>query len=138
MAEKYEVWTTKDGRKVPVREMSDLHLLHTIRAIKEGRVFTERLEERDAWMAAFTAEAERRSLDTTRPPSRRLGLIDWLISRVADGLGMSDFRADGYDTVLLAQLEAAGVPQPEIDVSELDGSVTYLHWKTDGGTPLTR
>ena len=40
------VWTTKDGRKIPINEMSDEHLLNTINMIMQ---IQERDQEYDDW-----------------------------------------------------------------------------------------
>lgn len=40
------VWTTKDGRKIPINKMSDEHLLNTINMIMQ---IQERDQEYDDW-----------------------------------------------------------------------------------------
>ena len=102
----YAVWHTKDGRKVAVSDMDNLHLLHTIRAITEGRIFPKPLipyangderegmeggevlkqisddDKRENWLTVLKAEAIHRGLDWSTPPSRRINLIAWLYEQM--------------------------------------------------------
>lgn len=118
----FEIWKTRDGRQVKVVEMTDLHLLLTIRAIQEGRC-----NPQEGWQGALEAEAVRRGLDWTRPPTRRVSLLEWI------------WEQQKWHQVSLMKvrdlLKGAGITCPEIDVSNLDGKVTYLHWQ-EGGTPV--
>lgn len=80
----FTVWKTRDGRLIPICEMSDSHLLNTIRAIEEGRVcpVPEVRREKNTgtptagsalitgaasyirrrWLESMRAEAERRGI----------------------------------------------------------------------------
>lgn len=158
MSTQYEVWTTKDGRKVPVREMTDLHLLHTIRAIVEGRLFpgihlmddgffpipdeaadiaAEAAEqERGRWLTVFQAEAIRRGLDWSKPPTRKLALLDHLSARLISVGELPETVArwrDKFRSVMK-------FTEPVVDVCNKTGNATYLHWAVGAGvgTPLDR
>jgi hypothetical protein len=159
----YTHWKTAGGRKVAVRRMSDLHLLHAIRAIVEGRLFPapaipyangderegmtagEAMEQavqaglRDNWLTVLKAEAIRRGLDWETPPSRKVGLLDFVLDRLKErDMTGSCFTAGLFKKVVHDILVEAGITQPEIDVSNLDGKPSYCHWRTEGGTPIKR
>lgn len=43
------IWTTKDGKEIPINEMSDEHLLNTINMIKRVKNYQERDQEYYDW-----------------------------------------------------------------------------------------
>lgn len=43
------VWTTKDGKEIPINEMSDEHLLNTINMIMRVRNYQERDQQYYDW-----------------------------------------------------------------------------------------
>lgn len=150
-ATKYDVWTTRDKRQIPVAQMTDTHLLHTIRAIEEGRIFPnieplplghdgacdydsvlcdEQDERRENWLTVLKGEALKRGLDHNMRPTFRMDLVSWVLNSL--GIGSLSPRA-------IELMRNAGITPPEIDVSNLDHhKPTYLHWKTGHGvgTPL--
>jgi hypothetical protein len=145
----YDTWTTANGRKVKVLEMSDLYLLHIVRCIEQGRLFADAsagCPVPDNWLTVLKGEALRRGLDPTKAPSRKLGLFEWLMRELfKDGVLIHS----SYTTAELAVSQAvqtandlmarAGFSGPELDVSNLDDKVLYLHWQTGRGvgTPIT-
>ena len=52
----FTIWKTRNGRKIPVKEMSDNHLLNTINMLKGDDLSL--LEE--AWLKVLTKEYKRR------------------------------------------------------------------------------
>ena len=48
---KEHIWTTKDGRKIPVTEMTDNHLLNAHRMVREKLIDIENFQ-RNAWIFA--------------------------------------------------------------------------------------
>lgn len=54
---KTEIWTTKDGNKIPVREMTTSHIQNTINLIKRRDKYDYYLP----WLRVFEAELQRRS-----------------------------------------------------------------------------
>ena len=141
---KYDVWTTQDGRQIKVIDLDDHHLLHIIRGIRENKVFTHHdltrpfnplLYTGDAWLTVLQAEALKRGLDWTAAPTQKRRLIQFLIERL-DARFLPDSHS--RNTLYAAAVEFLnhhGIPEPQIDVSNLDGKATYLHW-AEGGTPL--
>lgn len=138
----YESWTTRDGRTIPVREMDAHHLIHTILALEEGRLFEDNPKEAFKWMMVLKGEAVRRDLDWDEPATTKVSLIDHVLNRVSffegdhDG-ALDNMMRESVKRVVAQVLEEDGIDPPQIDVSNLDGSVTYLHWQ-EGGTPLDR
>lgn len=54
----FTIWTTRNGRKIPVKEMSDNHLLNTIIMLEgEGEDISLLQEE---WLKVLTKEYKRR------------------------------------------------------------------------------
>lgn len=160
---RFDYWATRDGRTIKVSEMESLHLLHTIRAIEQGRLFpganlcfgiAARLtdeaadvavdaaqEERDGWLSALRAEAERRRLNHTIPPTSRVGLVKFVTSFAAFMDGLSTSQALDIASTVAEAMEFFGLKDPEIDVvvhPQLPNRVSYLHYQTgDGvGTPM--
>jgi hypothetical protein len=86
MTDDYTIWQTRDGRLVPVTEMTDSHLLNTVRAIREGRVLavpdvprnknTGEGNEGMAMVAAVRAQRRRRWLESLLAEVKRRGLAD--------------------------------------------------------------
>jgi hypothetical protein len=170
---KYDKW---DGH-IPIEKMTDLHLLHAIRKLMEGKMkfgiiydissqmssdadlpanlpgddFTsddipkvEMLEgealdkERMNWLVVLQGEALKRGLDWTKPPSRKVGILEFLCQKI---------RESGYDekrTFDKAKriLQAHHITEPEIDVNNLTGLPSYMHWKVGTGkgkgTPIEK
>lgn len=52
----FTIWKTKNGRKIPVKEMSDRHLLNTINMLEGDDLSL--LEEK--WLKVLTKEYKRR------------------------------------------------------------------------------
>lgn len=88
-----DVWRTKDGREMPVTEMSDAHLLRTIRLV-ESRLVDLGLSEADTkltarWRANSIKEGTD-SLDMLKCEADRRKLGDWgrfgigLVKKVLD------------------------------------------------------
>lgn len=149
----YDVWTTRDGRRVPVVEMTDVHLLHTIRAILDGRLFPRPLlpyangDERDGmdhgdigvtvvvcrqaardvdrenWLTVLKGEALRRGLDWSTPPTRKVGLVEHVLRAI--GLRHPDAAVD----TAKQYMAAVGLVEPAIDVTTKDNRPTYMHWR---------
>ncbi len=68
-----DVWWSKDGRKTPIKEMTDPHLAHTIRLLR-------RREPQHAQMAILMAEATKRKLDINAVAEVDIQVIDaWCI-----------------------------------------------------------
>ena len=71
-----EVWTTKEGKQIAVKDMTTQHIKNTIKAIEEGRIcFTinlgwfddndfqvidEDVERKERWLNIFYNELETR------------------------------------------------------------------------------
>lgn len=129
----YLVWTTKDGRQIELSSMTDLHLLHTIRALDEGRLPGQ---ESDNWLIVLKADALKRGLTWDTPPSRKVKVFDLFLERLKNFPMLQEYlNLSELKDYLEIFLKGAGIPHPEVDVSNLDGTVTYLHWAA-GGTPL--
>lgn len=164
---KYDVWVSEFGKKkTPVKDLTDLHLLHIIRGFVDGRFKFQPtmfpvnmmsdeadlpdeaaeicLEENDKeckketenWLIVLKAEAIRRGLDWEKAPSRRMGLFDWIMEKLKG-------RPDAKDAQLYVNkmrwiLRQDSVTEPELDVSNLDGRVSYMHWNTEKGVPIDR
>jgi hypothetical protein len=75
---KSDMWTTKDGRQIPVVDMDDRHVLSTIRLLKRRSVIlglaihedamskrfnATNMKETERWIGIFVSEARRRKLD---------------------------------------------------------------------------
>lgn len=60
------VWTTRDGKRVAIRDMGDQHLLNTIRVLRAmspvGTKFRTTPERRRQWVNAMANEAYARGL----------------------------------------------------------------------------
>lgn len=152
MTQRYNVWATKDGRDVKVSDLTDLHLLHIIRGILEGRPFAgpggnyqdefrneghEILSQvRCNWLTVLKGEALKRGLPWDKQPTRRVGLLDFVFDTL-QAEGWSGGKPNSWKELAKGVLSKNDIKQPEIDVSNLDGKPTYLHW-AEGGTPLTR
>lgn len=54
------VWTTRDGRKIPLVEMSSDHIQHCIEDLLNGTIRARSLDVRDAWVRALQQELVRR------------------------------------------------------------------------------
>jgi hypothetical protein len=150
----YQRWTTADGRELRPSEMSDLHLLHTLRAIEEGRVLPElpagpplghlaavgqRKKDREAWLAIFRGEAARRGLDPSVPPTRRVDILELALRLAGKEVGFGTCQQERYVLDAMRRgLARAGIPLPEIDVLTATGEPSYLHWRAGKGvgTPL--
>lgn len=142
---KYDTWTTQDGRHIKVVDMTDLHVIHTIRAIEEGRlldkvrVYSTDLREnydaenplREPWLTVLKGEALKRGLDWSTPPTRKVSLFIPL-AKVA-------FYSDGLVNGMLSACQELGIAPPMVDVCNKTGKVTYLHWATgkNVGTPVS-
>lgn len=151
----YEVWVNKNDKEVPICQLTDLHLLHIIRGIVEGRLFpsgetihvgrnevrcgavgVDSLDEAGRWLIVLKAEAIRRGLDWIKPPSRKVGLIDWLFEQMHNKIARGVcFCPDTFKKCAAHILAEAGITQPEIDVSNLNGRPSYMHWQA-GGMPI--
>lgn len=61
------IWTTREGKKIPVSQMSDSHLLNTIRMLRGmspiGTVFRTTPERRRDWINCLANEAYARGLE---------------------------------------------------------------------------
>ena len=81
MSKADEIWTTKDGKKIKVKDMTTEHIKNTIKCIEDGRIhFTinlgwaedndyqiidEDVWTRDNWIKIFKEELENRLEDNT-------------------------------------------------------------------------
>ena len=70
------IWTTQNGTKINVKDMTTQHILNTLKCIEDGRIqfiinmgwatdndyqeFDEDVERRDHWIKIFEEELERR------------------------------------------------------------------------------
>lgn len=70
------IWTTQNGTKINVKDMTTKHILNTLKCIEDGRIqfiinmgwatdndyqeFDEDVERRDHWIKIFEEELERR------------------------------------------------------------------------------
>lgn len=70
------IWTTQNGTKINVKDMTTKHILNTLKCIEDGRIqfiinmgwatdndyqeFDEDVELRDHWIKIFEEELERR------------------------------------------------------------------------------
>lgn len=142
---KYDVWTRANGDRVRVVDMADLHLLHTIRAIEEGRTLgsvrvystspPENYDvphpERDNWLTVLKGEALKRGLDWSQPPTRKVSLFEAVRRFAVYGEGVArNFEKACRDL---------GFEPPTVDVCNKTGKVTYLHWVAgkNVGTPIS-
>jgi len=71
-----EIWETRDGSKIKVKDMTTQHILNCIRCIEDGRInfiinmgwasdndyqeFGEDTEEKERWIKIFNKELEKR------------------------------------------------------------------------------
>ncbi len=70
-----EIWETKDGIKIKVKDMTTQHILNCIKCIEEGRInfiinrwaedndfqmYDEDTETKERWIEIFNKELERR------------------------------------------------------------------------------
>ncbi len=123
----YETWQAKEGPK-SVSTLTDLHLLHIIEGLRTKRLFADNAKERRSWLWVMRAEAIRRDLwdKLGKPASRRVSVFDFAFQGVV---------APCFIETAKNRLSQAGVPMPELDISEVDGQPSYLHW-AEGGTSL--
>lgn len=76
------IWTTQNGKKIKVKDMTTTHILNTIKCIKEGRInfiinmgwaedndyqmYDEDTETKEKWIKIFNDELERRKRDAEK------------------------------------------------------------------------
>lgn len=76
------VWKTKNGNKIKVKNMTTSHILNTLKCIEDGRIkfiinmgwaqdndyqeFDENTEEKERWIKIFNDELERRNTNGKR------------------------------------------------------------------------
>ncbi len=120
--------------------LDDLHLLHTIRAIEEELVFQAHYpghclpySEACNWTTVLKGEALKRGLDWSKPPTRRVGLVSWLCEKTT---AMWPNLTIEFYSLAIKAMNAAGLKEPQIDVSNFDGKPSYQHWNEDSGSPL--
>ncbi len=157
----YQIWKTKDGRRVEVKEMTDLHVVQTIRAIEQGRVFPKvhcggnaySLDEacraeidndeanivqdslREKWLTVFKAEAIRRDIDWSQSPTRRVSLVEWLLTS-NEGCVLALDKIPQLVRAYHETMARRGIKPPELDVTTVLDVPTYCHWVASGGTPI--
>ena len=72
-----EIWTTRNGNKIKVKDMTTSHIINTLRCIEENRIqfiinlgwfedndfeqITEDTEAKNKWINIFESELERRN-----------------------------------------------------------------------------
>ncbi len=70
------IWTTQNGTKINVKDMTTQHILNTLKCIEDGRIqfvinmgwaqdndyqeFDENIEEKERWIRIFNEELESR------------------------------------------------------------------------------
>lgn len=132
----YTVWITQGGQRVAIVDMHDLHLLHAIRHLKAKRGAGPRERVRRRWLIVLKAEAIRRGLDWRQAPSRKVGLLEFVFEQMRKkGRRGTCFHEEQFTADARVILAEAGIAEPEIDVSNLSGRPSYLHW-AEGGTPI--
>lgn len=162
---KYDVWSTRDGREIRVSDMSDLHLLHTIRAIIEGRVLADEddgaLEGRgdpegDTQTVMYCLAVAKRNRETAVKRKAWLTVfkgeavkrgLDWKKAptkkmSLVSWLCEECFAAGdplGTAEAMNETMRKYGIAPPQIDVTTDGREVpTYCHWLANegAGTPL--
>ncbi len=121
----YETWITKDGRSILVSKMTDLHLLNTITALRENRMYRDQPDEREKNLIILQAEAIKRGLDYKTPPIYKISLIDWLAN-------------ESHHYELCQVWNKYQMPEMIMDIERKSRLPVYLHWiiKPNEGTPL--
>lgn len=81
------IWTTQNGNKIKVKDMTSTHILNCIRCIEDGRInfiinmgwaedndyqmFDENTQEKERWIAIFKNELRRRHYENIRRNNKR-------------------------------------------------------------------
>lgn len=79
MSESYKIWTTRDGNKIKIEDMTSQHILNTIRCIKNEKIgfvvncgyamdndyieYFEDTETKECWINTFKKELKRRGIN---------------------------------------------------------------------------
>ena len=118
--------------------MSDLHIIHTIRAIEDGRLFplygdSPQLEMvRSRWLTVLQGQALMRGLDWSKSPVQRKRLSDAVNEGYYAVLRIEPI----INTYLSEALNVLGLNDIEVDIEIASGKISFIHNKNGGGIPI--